>query len=62
VSINFVQEEWRVSAVFPGKDGKSDDFVFRGDCEGEETLVPPEPPEKNSGSDEDSESDSRDSS
>ncbi|KAI0410305.1 ankyrin repeat-containing domain protein [Xylaria grammica] len=30
---------WRVSAVFPGKDGTSDDFVFKGDHEGEATLA-----------------------
>ncbi|KAI0173173.1 ankyrin repeat-containing domain protein [Hypoxylon sp. FL1284] len=32
---------WRVSAVFPGEDGKSDDFVFKGNLEGQDTLLPP---------------------
>ncbi|KAI1264423.1 concanavalin A-like lectin/glucanase domain-containing protein [Xylariaceae sp. FL1019] len=41
VSFNFRDKGWRVSAVFPGEDGTSDDFVFKGALDGETTLIPP---------------------
>lgn len=27
---------WEVSVVFPGEDGKSDDFMYKGDLESED--------------------------
>ncbi|KAJ8111383.1 hypothetical protein ONZ43_g5633 [Nemania bipapillata] len=62
VSMSFCEEGWRVSAVFPGEDGTSDDFVFKGDLKGEATLVASDPFEEipddsTEDLDEDSESD-----
>ncbi|TRX93641.1 hypothetical protein FHL15_005613 [Xylaria flabelliformis] len=41
VSFDFCEQGWRVSAVFPGEDGKSDYFMFKGDLESDTTLVSP---------------------
>ncbi|KUJ15363.1 uncharacterized protein LY89DRAFT_110786 [Mollisia scopiformis] len=41
VSMDITQEGWEITAVFPGKDGTSPDFIFQGDLESSETLAPP---------------------
>ncbi|GAP87168.2 putative ankyrin repeat-containing domain protein [Rosellinia necatrix] len=48
VSIDFCQPGWRVTAVFPWEDGTSNDFCFKGDFKGKDTLDPPESVQKGS--------------
>jgi hypothetical protein len=48
VSFNFCQGQWDISAVFPNEDGRSEDFVFKGDFESDETFAAPEPFEESS--------------
>lgn len=36
VSMKVAYRGWEVSVVFPGEDGKSDDFVYKGDLESED--------------------------
>ncbi|RYP53074.1 hypothetical protein DL768_001851 [Monosporascus sp. mg162] len=57
VSMDITQKGWEISAVFPGKDGKSADFMFQGDYESE-TLTPVVPEEESAASSGDSGADS----
>ncbi|KID84473.1 Ankyrin repeat-containing domain protein [Metarhizium guizhouense ARSEF 977] len=36
VSMKVAYQGWEVSVVFPGEDGKSDDFIYKGDLESED--------------------------
>jgi len=47
ISVDIVQKGWEISAVFPGRDGKSADFMFQGDYEND-TLISAVPGEENS--------------
>lgn len=40
ISMDITQEGWEISAVFPDEDGKSTEFLFRGDYDSNETLEP----------------------
>ncbi|XXH01293.1 hypothetical protein Hte_007649 [Hypoxylon texense] len=67
ISMDITQEGWEISAVFPGKDGESKDFMYQGDYESE-TQIPPtveeesEESEESEASEESEESDSEDES